>query len=139
MWVKDSNPRRQKTSSKYLNLVERRKEFMDKYAKKDIEEDFYLQRMGAISLKLARVAHKAAATEDVAPDHESENDSLSETRPLPVSAESHSSGDSDEEVGVAALSEAANRLLNKETRKPNQKGKEYCTLFFAKLRSKPKS
>ena len=31
---------------------------MEKYAKKEIDEDFYLQRMGAISLKLARVAHK---------------------------------------------------------------------------------
>ena len=113
---------------------------MDKYGKKDIEEDFYLQRMGAISLKLAKVAHKSAATEDVvdAPDQESENDSLSETRPLPLSEESHSSGDSDEDVGTAALSGAANRLLNKQTRKPNQKSKDN-SLVFVKLWSYPKS
>ena len=58
LWVKDGNPSRQVMSTKYRKLAERREQLMEKFSKNLIEEDFYLQRMGALSLKLARVANK---------------------------------------------------------------------------------
>ena len=59
MWVKDGNPSRQGMSVKYKKLAEKREQLMEKFSKNLIEEDFYLQRMGAMSLKLARAAHKS--------------------------------------------------------------------------------
>jgi hypothetical protein len=124
LWVKDSNPKRQKTSSKYEDLVNRRKDMMEKYAKKEVEEDFFLQRMGAISLKLARVAHKTdvvieeekepGSTE--IPAQESDSDSMSETRPLPQSEDSNTSSGSENDVAADAFA-GANRMLNKQLMK----------------------
>ena len=62
MWVKDGNPSRQGMSVKYRRLAEKREQLMDKFAKNLIDEEFYLQRMGALSLKLARAAHKSTNT-----------------------------------------------------------------------------
>ena len=70
---------------------------MEKYAKNQIDEDFYLQRMGALSLKLARVAKKTTVDAEVPEatrvptcegDGDESNDSLSETRSMPNSDES---------------------------------------------------
>ena len=97
---------------------------MEKYAKKEVEEDFYLQRMGAISLKLARVAHKTdvvieeekepGSTE--IPAQESDSDSMSETRPLPQSEDSNTSSGSENDVAADAFA-GANRMLNKQLMK----------------------
>ena len=93
--------------------------------------------MGAISLKLARVAHKTDAanadteTEAVpglveATEEDSySNDSLSETRPLPQSEDSNSSSDSEQNVGAEALASVANQLMTKKVSKkpPSKKSK----------------
>ena len=127
LWVKDSNPKKRKTSKKYQDLVEKRTDLMEKYAKKEIDEDFYLVRMGAVSLKLARVAHKSAgvaeeATENV-PIDDNSDDSMSETRPLPRSEDSNSSSDDDVDVGGDAIASVASRLLKKTPiEKTNKKG-----------------
>ena len=41
------------------------KTLFDDDSKNDIDEDFYLQRMGALSLKLARVAKKTTVDAEV--------------------------------------------------------------------------
>ena len=108
---------------------------MEKYAKKEIDEDFYLQRMGAISLKLARVAHKTdtvnAGTEaeavlglvEDAAEYSDSNDSLSKTRPQ--SEDSNSSSDTEQNVGAEALASVANHLMTKKVAKkpPSKKSK----------------
>ena len=104
LWIKDGNPPKQKVTSRYQKLIDKRDDLMAKYAKNQIEEDFYLKRMGAMSLKLARVAHKTTTTVQaqnvpglvphdlpgLVPDDDVEsNDSLSETRPMPHCKKNH--------------------------------------------------
>ena len=119
---------------------------MAKYAKNQIGEDFYLKRMGAMSLKLARVAHKTTTTVQaqnvpglvpddlpgLVPDDDVEsNDSLSETRPMPQSDETDSFSDNDHQYGNDALTGGADRLLNIQVGNRRQKRKFYhfCTLL----------
>ena len=75
---------------------------MAKYAKNQIGEDFYLKRMGAMSLRLARVAHKTTTTVK-AQNVPGLVDSLSETRPMPESDETDSFSDNDHQYGNDAL------------------------------------
>ena len=119
---------------------------MEKYGKNLIEEDFYLQRMGAMSLKLARLAHKTTTNVDgqegvqeaaatAATDDES-NDSLSETRPMPQSDDdTESFSDNDHHYGTDALTGGANRLLNrqigKKKTKPNCKFISFYNVMYS--------
>ena len=138
LWIKDGNPPRKNVSSKYQQHIDKRDDLMEKYAKNKIDEDFYLQRMGALSLKLGRIARKPTTPLEAAPEgtgdnagHEADsNDSLSETRPLPQSEDTDSFSDNDHNYGTDAVTGGADRLLNRQVgkkRKPIQKGKfSYC-------------
>ena len=133
LWLKDGNPPRQKVSNKYQKHIDKRDDLMEKYAKNKIDEDFYLQRMGAVSLKLGRIAHKTTnnveASEGLdnvsAPPDNDSNDSLSETRPLPQSEDTDSFSDNDHHYGADAVTGGADRLLNRQIgkKKPNRKSK----------------
>ena len=114
-------------------LIIKREDLMEKYAKNQIDKDFYLQRMGALSLKLARVAKKTtvdAENEEAsnkAPAADESNDSLSETRAIPHSEDTDDSfSDNDHNYGTDALTGGADKLLNRKTtaaKKSKQKGK----------------
>ena len=86
---------------------------MDQYQKQLITRNFYLQQMGAISLKADRAAkrivedEKDAAVNDTVQDVASD-DSLSETRPLPADTESSASdcGEPDQLLHAAGGREA---------------------------------
>ena len=86
---------------------------MDQYQKQLITRNFYLQQMGAISLKADRAAkrivedEKDVAVNDTVQDVASD-DSLSETRPLPADTESSASdcGEPDQLLHAAGGREA---------------------------------
>ena len=136
LWIKDGNPSRKKVNAKYQQLIDKREELMERYSKNDIDEDFYLQRMGALSLKLARVAKKTTVDAEVPEatsrepggngvgDGDESNDSLSETRAMPHSDDSCDSfSDNDHNYGTDALNGVAQRLLNKRNTGKKQTSK----------------
>ena len=80
---------------------------MDQFQKQLITRSFYLQQMGAISLKADKAARRIVVPKDDQPLEEVPNedcvsdDSLSETRPVPADSDDFTS-DSDVEDPLAA-------------------------------------
>ena len=107
LWIKAGNPKKTKMSTLYEKLVFRRESLMEQFERGELPRLFYLQQMGAISLKSDKAASRmvlnieddkiesntsTSAAADVpvdAPvDAESDSeDSLSETRPAVVDPE----------------------------------------------------
>ena len=92
------NPKRTHVSKKYAALVKRREVLMEQFQKQMITRKFYLQQMGALSLKADRAAKRVTEEnndETVNVEEVASDDSLSETRPLPAAS---ASSESDEGV-----------------------------------------